>query len=240
MELDRSIVEGVNKANKKLGEFFYLLANEPSVGLYHVQEHIRKTIPKNTEMKREIRKKYQNIEAMTYDVNFSIQTVKSLHDLTTFQTIKETMDNCINMLNSLNKGQPAARKGSAITTPTFTSRPPVLTHPPTTSRESSILPSTQPKSESPHPIRAESASNEEKSETTTDVNTSSAVPSTPSDPTRANEDESNDTTDNGINTESEEGLVHKKVKKTKKSKVAKKPLKKFRLNSKTILENKLA
>ena len=38
-------------ANKKLGEFFYLLANEPSVGLYHVQEHIRKTIPKNTEVK---------------------------------------------------------------------------------------------------------------------------------------------------------------------------------------------
>jgi hypothetical protein len=103
MELDKSILESVTKANKKLGEFFYVLANEPSVGLYHVQEHIRKTIPKNTEIKREIRKKYQSIEAITYDINFSIQTVKSLHDLNTFIDIKSSMERCIEHINNMNK-----------------------------------------------------------------------------------------------------------------------------------------
>jgi BLOC-1 related complex subunit 8 len=84
---------------KKFTEYLHVLSNEPSVGLFHIQEHIKKTIPRSVEIKREMKKKYQAVESTTYDVDFSIQTVKSLHDLVTFQSIKQLMDNCVEMLN---------------------------------------------------------------------------------------------------------------------------------------------
>jgi len=34
-----------------LSEYIQLMANEPSIGLYHVEEHIRKTVPRFVEIK---------------------------------------------------------------------------------------------------------------------------------------------------------------------------------------------
>lgn len=35
-----------NSANKHLSEYLHLLTNEPSIGLFHIEEHIRKAVPK--------------------------------------------------------------------------------------------------------------------------------------------------------------------------------------------------
>ena len=37
--------------NKNLSEYIHLNANEPSIGLFHVQEHVKKTVPKLVETK---------------------------------------------------------------------------------------------------------------------------------------------------------------------------------------------
>jgi len=97
----------ISKVSKTLSEYLHYLANEPSIGLYQVQEHIRRTIPRNSELKSELKKRYQAVDAVTYDVNFSLQIVKGLHDLTTFVDIKHKLDHCIEIANQLSRVQPS-------------------------------------------------------------------------------------------------------------------------------------
>ncbi len=41
----------MQSVNKNLSEYVQLLANEPSIGLFHIQEHIRKSVPKMVDLK---------------------------------------------------------------------------------------------------------------------------------------------------------------------------------------------
>jgi len=104
LALDTDTAERVIKTTKKTSSFFHLLANEPSLGLFHVQEHIRKNAPKLGDIKKEMGKKATNIEEISYDLNYSLQTIQSLHDLTTFENIKVKLDTCIELIHKINRG----------------------------------------------------------------------------------------------------------------------------------------
>jgi len=104
------------------------------LGLYHVQEHIRRTIPRNTELKREIKKKYQAVEAATYDLDFSLQTVKSLHDLVTFKDIKEMLDKANELVNQLQRGVPVS--------PPRNLEAQIKSQPPTSPKQPALTPTT--------------------------------------------------------------------------------------------------
>eukprot|EP01112_Ceratiomyxa_fruticulosa_P014146 TRINITY_DN4030_c0_g1_i1.p1 TRINITY_DN4030_c0_g1~~TRINITY_DN4030_c0_g1_i1.p1 ORF type:complete len:320 (+),score=95.47 TRINITY_DN4030_c0_g1_i1:748-1707(+) len=125
LALDTDTAERVVKTTKKTSSFFHLLANEPSLGLFHVQEHIRKNAPKLGEVKKEMRKKATNIEEITYDLNYSLQTIQSLHDLTTFDDIKVKLDTCIELIHKINRGSQALE--SPTTPSKQASTPQILT-----------------------------------------------------------------------------------------------------------------
>jgi len=90
--LDAETAEKVRKANRGLSEYIQLIANEPSIGLFHVQEHIHRTIPKLVEIKNDYRTKGKQISDSSYDLNYSLSCIKNLRGLLTFQTIKKILD----------------------------------------------------------------------------------------------------------------------------------------------------
>ena len=98
------------------------MANEPSVGLFHVQEHIRKTVPVMVKMQvserllcgigshqtsqilftqRDMKTTTQRIDEVKYDTAYSLRTVQGLHGLTTFTNIKDMIVNCINVMKEI-------------------------------------------------------------------------------------------------------------------------------------------
>jgi len=107
----------IQKANRKFSEYFHYLANEPSIGLYHVQEHVRKTIPRNSELKKDLKKKSQLLEEVTYDVDYSLSAVRGLVDLTTFTNIKALIEQSVATLHQMSH---TATGSSLPVSPTIT------------------------------------------------------------------------------------------------------------------------
>mmetsp|Transcript_28225 Transcript_28225/g.39867 ORF Transcript_28225/g.39867 Transcript_28225/m.39867 type:complete len:215 (-) Transcript_28225:2316-2960(-) len=87
-KIEVETAEKLAKANKSSTEFLYLLANEPSIGLYHVQEHVRKSVNKFSETKAEMKKNSEAITEALVDVDYALLTVKSLVGLKTFSNIQ--------------------------------------------------------------------------------------------------------------------------------------------------------
>jgi len=125
-------LEHIARANKDISEYLHLLANEPSIGLYHVQEHIRRSVPKLVQMKTDLKQKCQVIDEASFDVDYTLLTVKSLHGMTTFGNVKAVLDAAIQTTDSINRGNAFAAKLS-----------PTSSRPPTTSPAKPLTPRQQ-------------------------------------------------------------------------------------------------
>ena len=77
--------DGVNKT-------LHIIANEPSLGLYRIQQHVRKTIPKVTNCSQSVDASQKELNGLVYDTEFSIQAVKDItKSSNTFETIEELL-----------------------------------------------------------------------------------------------------------------------------------------------------
>jgi len=104
--LDTFTTNRVSRASNKLSEYLHHLSNEPSIGLFHVTEHISRTVPKNIEMKSQLRASNRGVEDMSYDVDSTLITIKDLGDLNTFTSIKGFLTQAIKSVESINKRIP--------------------------------------------------------------------------------------------------------------------------------------
>lgn len=103
--LDYETKEKVRKVAKSTSDYLTRVANEPSVGLYHVQDHIRRSIPKFVDIQREVRSTQEKTEEVILDVDYSLATVKSLHGLPTFTNVNELMNSSIARLQKMNQAK---------------------------------------------------------------------------------------------------------------------------------------
>ena len=77
--------DGVNKT-------LHIIVNEPSLGLYRIQQHVRKTIPKVTNCSQSVDASQKELNGLVYDTEFSIQAVKDISKSSnTFETIEELL-----------------------------------------------------------------------------------------------------------------------------------------------------
>jgi hypothetical protein len=49
--VDQATTRKADVVYKKMSSYLHTVANEPTVGLYHIQEHIRRSVPKFVDMK---------------------------------------------------------------------------------------------------------------------------------------------------------------------------------------------
>ncbi|AEC09641.1 hypothetical protein AtNW77_Chr2g0260701 [Arabidopsis thaliana] len=75
-----STVDGFAEINESLAEMIKYIANEPSVGLYYIQQHIRNAAPNVINLNNNVLEKSRETGLHTEDLEDSIAMVKSMKD----------------------------------------------------------------------------------------------------------------------------------------------------------------
>eukprot|EP00123_Amoebidium_parasiticum_P001144 comp12184_c0_seq1/m.6944 comp12184_c0_seq1/g.6944 ORF comp12184_c0_seq1/g.6944 comp12184_c0_seq1/m.6944 type:complete len:145 (-) comp12184_c0_seq1:407-841(-) len=75
---DAELAVKVDRAITSLSDDIYLLANEPSVGLYRVYEHICNSVPAFPERKAELGEVQNKIQGCIFDVDYAISTISEV------------------------------------------------------------------------------------------------------------------------------------------------------------------
>lgn len=91
------------KVCQKLNEAIYIGANEPSLGMYRVQEHVRFTIPKLARCQREFQNMQSKIEGASYDLEYDTETLKKMGSLTQFTSIRNKIRKAIEIRQNWEK-----------------------------------------------------------------------------------------------------------------------------------------
>ena len=129
------------KICNKLNEAIYIAANEPSLGMYRVQEHVRFSIPKIARCQREFQNIQAKVEGSSYDLEYDTETLKKMGSLTQFTSIRDKIRKAIEIRQNWEKKEyqkklstPEVRnipvnasKGSYLAHAMTTSGQPVLT-----------------------------------------------------------------------------------------------------------------
>ena len=59
-------------ATEKISENMHIIANEPSLAFYRIQEHVRKVIPLIVERRAEVVQLQQDLQGKCYDMEYAI------------------------------------------------------------------------------------------------------------------------------------------------------------------------
>ena len=77
--------DGVNKT-------IHVIANEPSLGLYRIQQHVRKTIPKLSHCESLILNSHKGLSGAVYDSQASVAVVKEITDsMSKFENMEQLL-----------------------------------------------------------------------------------------------------------------------------------------------------
>ncbi|KAF8108294.1 hypothetical protein N665_0111s0009 [Sinapis alba] len=123
-----STVDGFAEINESLAEMIKYIANEPSVGLYYIQQHVRNAAPNVLNLNAHVLEKSRETALYTEDSEDSIAMVKSMKECGS--PIADGMigdiKNALAIMSSkqprrgliLKAGSPWSRSNSSIATPT--------------------------------------------------------------------------------------------------------------------------
>ncbi|KRX90570.1 Protein MEF2BNB -like protein [Trichinella pseudospiralis] len=76
--VEKDLEQKCRKTCEDLSECLYMVAHEPTLGLYRIEEHIRKSVPTLVEMQHKIQKVNERVEGVCFDINNAITTVEDI------------------------------------------------------------------------------------------------------------------------------------------------------------------
>lgn len=86
------------KVSEKLSENIHIVANEPSLAFFRIQEHVRKTMPPLVDKKREVLSLQKSIQGSSFDTEYAINALKDMSASEQhFTSIQELMKNAVFM-----------------------------------------------------------------------------------------------------------------------------------------------
>jgi len=59
-------------ATERISENMHIVANEPSLAFYRLQEHVRKALPPMVEKRVEVTKLHHELQGRCYDVEYAV------------------------------------------------------------------------------------------------------------------------------------------------------------------------
>jgi len=90
------------KVSDKFAEALGAIANEPTLAMYRVQEHTRKSLPALVEKRISTGKQRQRVDGMTYDIDLAANAVKTMRKSDPhFQNIQDLLKNSMFMMQQL-------------------------------------------------------------------------------------------------------------------------------------------
>ncbi|XP_064237667.1 BLOC-1-related complex subunit 8 isoform X1 [Aotus nancymaae] len=87
----------------KFTESVYVLANEPSVALYRLQEHVRRSLPELAQHKADMQRWEEQSQGAIYTVEYACSAVKNLVDSSVyFRSVEGLLKQAISIRDHMN------------------------------------------------------------------------------------------------------------------------------------------
>ena len=71
-------------AMERVSENLHVVANEPSLALYRLQEHVRKALPQMVEKRTDFLQLQEQLQGRFFDVEYSVRYCSSAHYITSW------------------------------------------------------------------------------------------------------------------------------------------------------------
>uniref|UniRef100_A0A7N4NV60 BLOC-1 related complex subunit 8 n=1 Tax=Sarcophilus harrisii TaxID=9305 RepID=A0A7N4NV60_SARHA len=106
------------RVTDKFTESVYVLANEPSVALYRLQEHVRRSLPELAQHKSDMQSWEEQSQGAIYTVEYACSAVKNLMDSSIhFRSIEGLLKQAISIKDQMNSSQ--GRSSADLNTPSL-------------------------------------------------------------------------------------------------------------------------
>uniref|UniRef100_A0A2I3TQZ9 BLOC-1 related complex subunit 8 n=1 Tax=Pan troglodytes TaxID=9598 RepID=A0A2I3TQZ9_PANTR len=94
---------GQKEFTDKFTESVYVLANEPSVALYRLQEHVRRSLPELAQHKADMQRWEEQSQGAIYTVEYACSAVKNLVDSSVyFRSVEGLLKQAISIRDHMN------------------------------------------------------------------------------------------------------------------------------------------
>ena len=85
------------RVTSNFNEALYVTANEPSLGMYRIQEHIAMKVPKIVEQKRSLQDVCQQVQGACFDMEYDVQALRCMGSITQFANIRDNLRSAIEL-----------------------------------------------------------------------------------------------------------------------------------------------
>ncbi|XP_018586291.1 BLOC-1-related complex subunit 8 isoform X2 [Scleropages formosus] len=103
----------VKRVTDKFTESMYVLANEPSVALYRLQEHVRRSLPELVQHKTDMQSWEEQSQGAIYTVEYACSAVKSMTNSSFyFKSIEGLLHQAIGTRDRIGGGQGRRKRGA--------------------------------------------------------------------------------------------------------------------------------
>ncbi|KAK9889878.1 hypothetical protein WA026_008679 [Henosepilachna vigintioctopunctata] len=107
---DSDLEVKVRKATERISENMHIVANEPSLAFYRLQEHVRKALNPMVDRKIEVQRLHQELQGRCYDIEYAVGAIKGMENAEeSFMNIQDHLRNAIFLKQQL-KYEEARRK----------------------------------------------------------------------------------------------------------------------------------
>lgn len=101
-------------ATEKISENSHIIANEPSLAFYRIQENVRKVVPVIIEKRSDVLKLKEDLTGVCYDLEYSVEAVKSIDAADEpLKNIQELLKNAIFLKQQLKYEETRRKKDSS-------------------------------------------------------------------------------------------------------------------------------
>lgn len=96
LSLDSDLEVRVKKATERISENMHIVANEPSLAFYRLQEHVRKALNPMVYRRVEVHKLRQELQGHCYDIDYAVGAIKAVNKAEdSFKNIQDILKNAI-------------------------------------------------------------------------------------------------------------------------------------------------
>ncbi|XP_038627880.1 BLOC-1-related complex subunit 8 isoform X2 [Tachyglossus aculeatus] len=94
------------KVTDKFTESVYVLANEPSVALYRLQEHVRRSLPELAQHKSDMQSWEEQSQGAIYTVEYACSAIKNMTDSSVyFRSVEGLLKQAIGFKDQMTSSQ---------------------------------------------------------------------------------------------------------------------------------------
>ncbi|XP_041087020.1 BLOC-1-related complex subunit 8 isoform X1 [Polyodon spathula] len=119
---DQEMQLKVKRVTDKFTESMYVLANEPSVALYRLQEHVRRSLPELVQHKTDMQSWEEQSQGAIYSVEYACSAVKSMTNSSLyFKSIEALLRQTIHLKDQMSASQ--GRSDVSVSSSAIASQP---------------------------------------------------------------------------------------------------------------------